>query len=432
MGIIRRIALVTLLLGCSAGRLDAQTVDRVIIDALEGNGDCNRPQARCRGTRGQFGGIGGLGWTTEPEVVAALLKQQITTLPVGTSSGGFTWEFDSSVGLMVRRTQSFGPIFGDRPVTIGARRLSIGLTFQHTEWRSLAGQDLEDGIYGHDLFLDDFYTPTLQPVFEQFGSRIDVSTERTTFNFTYGLTSRLDFNVIVPIARATATGGPDYSRTLVRQGITVIVAQDTASRSAYGLSDISFRGKYLAVAKPAAAVAAVGEVRVPTGDSNNLLGSGKAAAKMSAVGSVAAGPVSPHVEVGYLFAGDGLTFTERFGQARLASAEPSDEITYNVGADMVIANRMTVAVDVLGRTLRNSADLVRTVSTQSDSIDPMFAREIASYRLKPGPVSLLLGTVGAKIQVASSWLLTAGVLFALNDSGVKPQPTPVIGFERAF
>ena len=33
----------------------------------------------------------------------------------------------------------------------------MGLTLQYTEWRSLAGQDLQKGIYGHDLFVDTLY-----------------------------------------------------------------------------------------------------------------------------------------------------------------------------------------------------------------------------------------------------------------------------------
>jgi hypothetical protein len=424
--------LAALLAACCVDPLCAQTVERVIVDALEGNGDCRRAESRCTRTSGRFSGVGGLGITTNPQLVAAALKQQITALPLGTSSGGFTWEFDPSVSLMVRRTRSFGPVLGDRPITIGARKFSIGVTFQHTEWRSLAGQDLQDGIYGHDLFLDDFYIPPIQPVLEQFGSRLDLSTERTTVNLTYGISSRLDFNVIVPFARTNVSGGPDYSYTLVTSGTLLFRAQDTVTRSANGLSDISMRGKYVLMSRRRAAVAAIGELRLPTGVESNLLGTGKLATRVSAVGSVMVGPVSPRLEVGFLFAGKGLTFAERFGRLALSEAEPSDEVTYSLGADAAVADRVTVSVDVLGRTLLNSAKILQTVHTMPDSLNPAFTREIIGYTAEPGKVSLLLGTVGAKFQVATNWLLTASVLVALNEAGVKPQPTPVIGFERAF
>jgi hypothetical protein len=50
----------------------------------------------------------------------------------------------------------------------------------------------------------------------------------------------------------------------------------------------------------------------------------------------------------------------------------------------------------------------------------------------PGTVHLLLGAVGAKVAIGGSWLLTGTVLFPLNDNGIKPAVTPVIGFERAL
>ena len=53
-------------------------------------------------------------------------------------------------------------------------------------------------------------------------------------------------------------------------------------------------------------------------------------------------------------------------------------------------------------------------------------------KMTPGTVYTLLGAVGAKVSVGGAWLLTGTVLFPLNDNGIKPAVTPVIGFERAF
>ena len=50
----------------------------------------------------------------------------------------------------------------------------------------------------------------------------------------------------------------------------------------------------------------------------------------------------------------------------------------------------------------------------------------------PGTVHLLLGAVGAKVNIGGSWLATGTILFPLNDSGITPAVTPVFGFERAF
>jgi hypothetical protein len=47
-------------------------------------------------------------------------------------------------------------------------------------------------------------------------------------------------------------------------------------------------------------------------------------------------------------------------------------------------------------------------------------------------VHLVLGAVGAKVSIGGSWLATGTILLPLNDHGIKPAVTPVIGFERAF
>ena len=62
---------------------------------------------------------------------------------------------------------------------------------------------------------------------------------------------------------------------------------------------------------------------------------------------------------------------------------------------------------------------------------PVGDRQIVPV-VTPGNVHLLLGAVGAKVSVGGAWLLTGTVLFPLNDNGIKPAVTPVIGFERAF
>ena len=49
-----------------------------------------------------------------------------------------------------------------------------------------------------------------------------------------------------------------------------------------------------------------------------------------------------------------------------------------------------------------------------------------------GNVNLLLGVVGAKINVAKTLLLNANVLFPMSDGGLKPKPTLVVGLDYVF
>ena len=73
-----------------------------------------------------------------------LLLGETTTFPTGTSAGGFTWTFDDTLHVPVRRSRSFGPMFAERPFTTGKGKLNVGAAFQHTTFSSVGGRPLTD------------------------------------------------------------------------------------------------------------------------------------------------------------------------------------------------------------------------------------------------------------------------------------------------
>ena len=54
------------------------------------------------------------------------MATQFSTFPLGSSTGGMTYVFDDTVGTFRRGTNSFGPSFAERALTIGRRKLSAG------------------------------------------------------------------------------------------------------------------------------------------------------------------------------------------------------------------------------------------------------------------------------------------------------------------
>src|SRR4029077_7807613 len=62
------------------------------------------------------------------------MATQFSTFPLGSSSGGMTYVFDESVGTFRRGSMSFGPMFAERALTIGRRKLSAGFNYQHTSY----------------------------------------------------------------------------------------------------------------------------------------------------------------------------------------------------------------------------------------------------------------------------------------------------------
>src|SRR2546422_8918719 len=73
------------------------------------------------------------------------MATQFSTFPLGSSSGGMTYVFDESVGTLRRGSASFGPLFGERALTIGRRKISAGFNYQRTPYDTFEGQDLRNG-----------------------------------------------------------------------------------------------------------------------------------------------------------------------------------------------------------------------------------------------------------------------------------------------
>lgn len=73
-------------------------------------------------------------------------NQQIVTLlatfPFGSSSGGFTYTFDPSLGTLSRTSESFGPLFAERALTIGRERGSLGMAYERSTYDTFEGKNL--------------------------------------------------------------------------------------------------------------------------------------------------------------------------------------------------------------------------------------------------------------------------------------------------
>ncbi len=130
--------------------------------------------------------------------IIRLAGNQLTSFPLASASGGFSWTLDTSSGAFTRASNSFGPIFAERPLTIGRKRLNVGTNFQHVTFDHLESRNLRGGeIVGYlsvPIAVDDH-------VF--FANALDLKVTTDTLNAfaTYGVTDRLDVGIAVPINR---------------------------------------------------------------------------------------------------------------------------------------------------------------------------------------------------------------------------------------
>src|SRR4026209_82058 len=79
------------------------------------------------------------------DTLARALLVELSAVPLTTSSGGFNYRFNQSLGTLERVTRGFGPFFVDRATTAGAGQASISATFRYSRFETLDGRNLRDG-----------------------------------------------------------------------------------------------------------------------------------------------------------------------------------------------------------------------------------------------------------------------------------------------
>ena len=381
------------------------------------------------------------------------MANQLTNFPLGSSSGGFTYTFDATTGAFIRSSSSFGPAFTERAVTLGRGRFSVGMNYEHTTFSSFGGENLRNGAITFYLphtdccaGADTPFNPSFEGDWMQVA--LDIKTKADTFLFiaSAGLTDRLDVGVAVPFTRVSldtvahatilrlATAGTNPPIHTFVQGEDVISKDFGSSGSAAGVGDIVVRSKYSVYRTPRGGVAAAIDLKLPSGDSKNLLGVGTTQAKMYVIASTEAGKFSPHVNFGYTASGSG-DLTPQFG---VPVTGVSDEVNYAGGTEFTPSPRVTFIGDIIGRTLRGAGTVApETISLQyganaSSSTNPVTGQPYTQLAWTPGNLNLLLGSAGVKYNPAGNVLLTGNVLFPLNSGGLKSKVSFVLGVDIAF
>lgn len=371
------------------------------------------------------------------------LSNELSAFPLASSAGGFTYNYDPSIGAFTRVSDSFGPIYAERASTVGKGRLNIGVNYSHFTFDRVDGLNLRDGdirlVFTHQDVNNDH--SNLEPNVE--GDVITarlflkVRTDITAFVLTYGVTDRLDVGVAVPIVRVSldaqtdavvqriATGAASPIHTFLNGGTKESFRQ---SGDASGVGDVLLRGKFRIIEGRLGGLAVAADVRLPTGEERDLLGTGAAQAKGFLVGSLRIGTFSPHLNAGYTWSANAS------GGRRIP-----DEISYTGGFDWALSPRLTFAADAVGRTLRKAqtVSVVNTTfqfNTNSDINAPpdvhtaVFPRLISESR----DSSSLLGSVGLKINPFGNFLLTINGLFSLNQKGLQDRFSPLVGVDYSF
>jgi len=362
---------------------------------------------------------------------------QLGTFPLGSPSGGFSYSFDSSTGTFQRSTQTFGPAFAERALTIGKKRFSVGANFQYSKYTTFEGAQLDNGEVKFYLHHASVTTP---PAFFEgdlieVALNLEVSSNTTTLFANYGLTNAWDVAIAVPIQHVSMDASVDATVLRVATGATSPIhtfpngtteQTFTSSGSASGIGDILLRTKYRFLSMKGGGLAAGVDFRLPTGDEQNLLGTGSTQATFTFIGSSAYGKFAPHYNLAY------TASTEGNVDDNIPAI--SDEFDYKFGTEFGVSPTITLSADFIGRTLIDSGRLQFGNNTYNYMSAAGVPGSITVNELNTTDKSLNLTSlvVGGKFNVAGNLLINANVLFSLGSRGVTAPVTPVIGAEYSF
>jgi hypothetical protein len=346
---------------------------------------------------------------------SALITLEVSTAPYGTSTGGLTFTFDHNLGTFTRSARTFGPSFAERSLTTGARTISVGFNSLHATYDSLAGQNLRNG----DLALARNGINPFGPIVAA-TEKVNLSSQTTVAFANYGVTNDLDVGLAVPWVRISV--GSEIS-LLSSSGVNVTAAHPLTlpQTSASGIGDVAILGKYRLWHNGQTGISAGIAARLPTGDANELRGTGVTRTLVSAIWS-RAGKVSPHVNIGYEFWSAAVPISPK------NQVSAKNQLLYVAGAEVEAHPRLTIIMDLIGRRLGRGGALGYQ---RVDFATPLPASADVLLALPKG-FNVLSLAPGIKWNLAGNILLVGNVLVALANNGLRANVIPAFGLDWTF
>jgi hypothetical protein len=361
----------------------------------------------------------------------------ISTVP------GLTYRYNPSLQVFERSSESLGPVYVERPQTLGRGKFDVGLSYLYIDFDELDGKDLDRlsfrGLRHNDCCtpgnvpspgLPTFETDTADLFFEKF----HLSSHVVSFFATYGVTDRWDVNLLLPVvftdlkirARAvlnneSLTNTHFFDFDTQRRVDIRSVDDDTA-----GVGDLLLRSKYQAWDDEGFDLAFGLTLRVPTGDEDDFQGIGDTTLMPFFALASEFGRINLHASSGI--------------EVNFDDSDRS-RIRYAGGGTLQIVERLVLFVDVIGSsnltTDRISVTVPQFVNAPGRS--DAFPSEVPGDNIpnlrtfsRNFSIDVVDLSVGLKANVYGTVVGYAGVFVPLNDDGLRSDVIPAVGVEVSF
>ena len=339
------------------------------------------------------------------DALTRALIVSLTSVPIATSSGGFVYRLNPELGTVERATESFGGFFVERALTPGNGRAAFGMLASTSAFDSLDQHDLRNGSF---VTIANRFRNEDTP-FDTESLTLRVRSSTMTAYASVGITSRFEIGAAVPFVQLSLEG----ERVNFYEGPPSFgqpVQQAAATATASGIGDAAIRAKFMMVAARSGGVAIAGELRLPTGDEQNLLGAGSMAVRVMGIGSLERSGFALH------------------GNAGLVRGGVSDEYNFGGAAAVAVAPQFTLTGELAGRYLSELRPVVLTPAPH-----PSYSG-VDTWRLTGGEPGRTIANAiaGFKWNPAGTFVIGAHLRWSLTSTGLRAPLTPSIGLEYAF
>ena len=374
-------------------------------------------------------------------VLNLLIANNISSFPLSSTAAGFSHDFSS--GRPVKIRESLGPIFAETGRTLGKGKINFGVN--HTilnpnRFRGLKTEDMTFFFSHLDVGEPGLGDSANESDVLGVALGLNLNAGITAIYFTAGLTEDLDVSVALPLINLKMEGNmvaTMNSFTFIHEKVAnhhfgqdpsnpVLSQVFSYQGNAAGIGDLAVRAKYGFLKNTNVQAAIMGDVRLPTGDTSNFLGTGHLNARLVGIVSGKVGDFSPHLNIGYDYRDD---------------ENDSDEFEFALGFDQKLAPGFTFALDLLGEfdlqdptafsvfsDTKTIVDRIKDVPGDEGTVVATRTRQIINSNV---PVDIddhiLSLAAGFRIAPSDQFQILGNVLVPLNDGGLRSDVVGTFG-----
>lgn len=448
--------------------------------ALSGSNTINNPQHYSSPASGQ----------ALSSALSANIAVALSVIPVESPTSGVILKYDETTGAIMPVDSTLGPIFTKRAETIGKGKFYLGVTHQDYHFTSFNGQSL-NGLSVLYPGGDQSTIAGARTSVATFNLALDVRLSQDIAFLTYGITDRIDVSLGLPVVHAavasTAYNGIIYSGSGVdfnngdkcwcvstfTPGTFALavpyIGQSSLSKTGFG--DVVLRFKDALLRRPNAALAVGVDLRFPTGDAQNYLGTGATSVKPFMAASYSK-PLSngiilaPHADVGWQFSGRSILggTLEATQQNAMLNGENvpyytapftstkgylPDVMSWGAGLEVALGRHNTVIADVIGNQIGwiHNVPLLEseavTGPAPTGALQPMTSGLSAypmNQQLSVGEVPPMLrgsfgqysGAFGYKARIVGNLVVTFQEVVRFDNNGLTARVSPLYGLGYSF